>query len=94
MEVKLGGAIYEAAAVIHHIPGRTEEYVGHHYCSLKDRATGEWALVDDYQTQGWKTLYRFDMSEKAFKAKGHKLFDNLGVAVTPVIQWVSGSVSE
>ena len=79
MEVKLGGAIYEAAAVIHHIPGRTEEYVGHHYCSLKDRATGEWALVDDYQTQGWKTLYRFDMSEKAFKAKGHKLFDNLGV---------------
>ena len=81
MQVELGGAKYEPAAVIHHVPADTAEGVGHHYCSLKDRKTGEWSLVDDYGGQGWNTPYRFDGAARALKARGRELFDDLGFVV-------------
>lgn len=77
MEVELGGAKYQPAAVIHHLQARTEGGVGHHYCSLKDRKTGKWSLVNDYGAGGWNTSYRFDETEQALKAGGRKLFDDL-----------------
>ena len=81
MEVKLGGAKYEPVAVIHHLEASNKGGVGHHYCSLKDRKTGKWSLVDDYGAGGWNTLYRFDKTKKALKAGGRKLFDDLGFVI-------------